>query len=293
MNSLRRSVMALLLELVVFFNIERLDIGAQNVIDLATFVYVLAVIAVLAVISLPVFRRATWPVSLLVWLGVYAVGKVSVGAPRPILGGIYTYETITEIVLLSLSVVLARKVAYALYDFEEAVRNITLSGVGRHVRQLDEALEDVQTELIRSRRYKRPLSVLVIEPKPESIQAKLHLSVLEVQQAMMARYVVTSLARLIGKELRRTDLVLELDGKDRFIILCPETDAKGSAALANRLCDVAAERLKVAITCGIASFPEEALTFEELVRQAEVNLQAPLAAPPVGAPAPAEMGQPS
>ena len=89
---------------------------------------------------------------------------------------------------------------------------------------------------------------------------------------MMGRYVFTSLAGAIGKELRRTDMVLEEREHRRFIIVSPETDTRGSSELVQRIRAAASERLGVSLECGIASFPDEALTFEELVHQAETRL---------------------
>jgi GGDEF domain-containing protein len=90
---------------------------------------------------------------------------------------------------------------------------------------------------------------------------------------MMARYVITSLARIISKQLRRTDMVLDQHERGRFIIISPDTSASSSETLAQRIKSAAAEQLGVTVSCGVASFPDEALTFEELVHQAETGLQ--------------------
>ncbi len=272
MRQLRASVIVLLFSLTVLFNIERLDIIEQNVIDLDTFVYVLTIAAVLAIVALPVFRRMAAPPTVAIGLGVYALGKLVFLNGRPLLGGIHTYQVVTEVALLSINIWLAQRVAHALLDFEEAVQNITMEGVSRQVKPLDQSTEDVQTELIRSRRHNRPLSVVVVKPDPASIQVTLHRTVLDVQRAMMMRYVVTGHARVLRTELRRTDVVMEERDQDRFVILCPETDAAGSTMLAERIRATIEGQLGVKVACGIASFPDEALTFDELVHRAESQL---------------------
>lgn len=272
MMHLRRSIIALLFGLTFFFNIERMDFGQKNIIDIQTFVYIVGIIAVLSVITIPTLWKSPLPVSLLLWLGVYLLCKLLIFSGRPILGGIHTYLSITEAALLSLMVALAHNVGRGLHDFEEAVKNITLSDVSRRVRRLDESIEDVRMELARSRRHQRPLTVMVVEAKPESIQVALHRTVQEVQRAMMTRYVVTSLARVIGNQLRRTDMVLDQRDRGRFVILSPDTNVASSTVVVDRI-QSAAEQLGVSLACGIASFPDDALTFEELVHRAEANLQ--------------------
>ena len=273
MRHLSRSVIALLVGLTVLFNIERMDFGQQNIINIDTFVYILGILSVIAVIMLPALWNTPLSVSLALWLGIYLLCKLLVINDRPLLGGIHTYLSITEAALLSILVWLAHNVGRSLADFEEAVKNITLSDVNRRVRKMDEALEDIRMELVRSRRHQRPLTVMVVEAKPESIRAVLHRTVQEVQRAMMTRYVITSLARVIGGQLRRTDMVLDQRDRGRFVILSPDTNVANSSVVVDRIQAAAAEQLGVAIACGIASFPDDALTFEELVHRAEGNLQ--------------------
>ena len=275
MHHLRRSIVSLLIGLTVFFNIERLDFGQPNTIDIQTFVYALGIVAVIAVVVIPVLRQSPLLASLGLWLGVYVLCRLLVFNQRPLLGGIYTYLSITEAVFLSVLVWLAYYLGHSMHDFEEAVKNITLSDSNRRIRKLDEAIEDIHLELTRSRRYKRPLSVIVVETKLESVQAALHRTIQEVQRAMMTRYVVTSLARVIGGQLRRTDLVLDQRDRGRFVILSPDTTADSSTVVADRIQVAATEQLGVSVACGIASFPDDALTFEELVHRAELNLQKP------------------
>ncbi|MGH2522288.1 MAG: GGDEF domain-containing protein [Anaerolineales bacterium] len=276
MNHLRRSAIALLIDLAIFYNIERLNFGQANVINIASVVYILVIMAVLSILTIPLLWRSRFALSLTLWLAAYALCRLVLFRDRPFLGEIYTYLTITEIALLSLTLWLAYDLARHLHDFEEAVKNITFADVNRRVRKLDEAEEDIQTELIRSRRHHHPLTVMVIEPESDSIQVALNRTVQEVQRAMMTRYVITSLARVISNQLRRTDMVLDQRDQGRFVIVSPDTNATSSAALADRIQAAAAVQLGVLVSCGVASFPDEALTFEELVHQAKSNLRSPI-----------------
>ncbi len=283
MSHLRRSVIFLLLALTVFFNIEKVSerfvsgVGDQASINIQTFVYVLGIVAVLSVLVIPWLWRANVSLALAVWLLIYIVTKLIVAQfdLLDILGGSHAYLTFTEMGMVAILIWRAHDIARLLHDFEEAVRNITFADVNRRVKKLDDSEEDIQVELIRSRRHHHPLTVMVVEPEAESIQVALNRTVEEVQKTMMSRYVITSLARVVSGQLRRTDLVIDQREKNRFIIVSPDTTAANSAMLADRIQAAAAVQLGVLVSCGVASFPDEALTFEELVQQAKTNLRSP------------------
>jgi GGDEF domain-containing protein len=270
MRYLRRSIIALIIHLAVFFNIERLDIGEENLVNIHSFVYVLSLIAVLAVILLPFFRKRPVWVSFASWGVVYGVILLAFFSNWALVG-LNLYLSITELVLLLIAVWLAHQVSLDLQDFEQAVINMTLPQVSRQVRRLNDSSDEIQTEMVRSRRHRRPLSVLVIKPDPNSINTAIHRTIQEVQQAMMTRYVVTSLTRVVSDVMRRTDTIFEQPNANQFIVLSPETSATNSSAFVERIKAAASEKLGVDVICGVASFPDNALTFDELVREAEAH----------------------
>jgi GGDEF domain-containing protein len=276
MKHLSRSAILLLITLALFFNIERLDFGEANVIDIASFVYVLGLAAVLSLILIPILRRSNVAVSTALWTGIYLSSKFLLFQffeERPLLGGLYTYLTITELVFILILVWLSHNFAAGLYEFEEAVKRITFSDSNRRIRQYHEADEDIQVEMFRSRHNHHPLSIIVVEPNAQSLQTTLHRLVQEFQQTMLSSYVINNMAQTLSKYLRRTDLILEQREKGRFIIVCPETNANDSELLVEYIQNVALEQLGTSVVYGMATFPKEAVTFEELVRQAESKLQ--------------------
>jgi GGDEF domain-containing protein len=113
----------------------------------------------------------------------------------------------------------------------------------------------------------------VVEPEPASIQASINRVAQEAQQKMMTRYVLTSLGKMLKDELRRIDLVVKQPEKDRFIILCPEARSEEVARLISRIQMSSANHLGLSVACGMATFPEEAVTFDDLIQQAEQKLQ--------------------
>lgn len=272
MTHLRRTIVIFIIYLTIFYNLERIDFGATNVIDISSFVYIVSFLAGLSVITIPFLWRHNRLVPLSIWLTIYAIGKLLLMQQRPIFGGSFSYLSIAEAALISIAVLLGRELAVDLHDFEEAVRNITLSGVSRRIKSLEQANEEIEIEILRSRRHNRPLAVIVVEPDEKSIQAQLHRAIQEIQQAMMARYIVTSLARVIGNQLRRSDLVIDQHEQGRFIIFSPDTNAQELAILLERVRAATSKQLNINLNLGYASFPEQAFTFDELVRLAEQKL---------------------
>jgi len=275
MKHLRTSILGLILALTVFFNIERLDFGIENLIDIHSFTYILVAVSVVSIILIPTLRQSPIYYTYAGWGVVYLLLRLVLFNERPIIGGIHTYIFVTEVALLTISIWFAYRLAEQIYDFEEAVANITFTESNRRVQSLDVALEDIKIELTRSRRYKSPLSVVVVTPESNSIQVALHRTIMEVQRAMMTRYVLTSMSRVISMALRRTDMVMEQHEKERFVILSPHTPGSDLQIVVKRIQNAISKQLGVKVKCGQASFPEDALTFEELLHKAEQNLQEP------------------
>ena len=271
MTHLRSTVILLVVDLAVLFNLERLDVGSESLVNLQAHVYILALIAVVCVVALPMFQRSSTVLPLFLTLAAYfAVGQFLVPSPRPLFSGVFTYTLITELGLLSITVLLAHDVGRALREFENAVEQVTLPDVKSLVIPMEEADDEIVTELNRSRRYQRPLSVIIVEPEPGGLSVVLHRMVQDAQRAIANHYVFETLGRLLRNRLRRTDLVLlERRDKGRFIILCPETNGTGANDLIERIQALSKEELSLAVACGHASFPNEALTFEEVVHYAE------------------------
>ena len=275
MKHLPRATVALVVSLAIFFNIERLDFGEANIVNIGSFVYVFSLFIVISVISIPMLRRSSVYVLSAVWIGAYLVAKVllyTYAGKHPLLGGVYTYLTVTEVGLLLITLLLAHKLAFAIEDFQGAVKEVSFRHTNKRIRQLDEADDEIQLEMFRSRHYHHPLGILIVQPESGFAQSAIHRAVREAQQAMMYTYVSRSMAQTLGKYIRRTDLIMEQTDQERLVILCPDTNAADLALLAEYLQVVAQEEISASVACGTATFPDEAITFEELMRQAETRL---------------------
>lgn len=273
MKKLRITTVVLLLVTAVFFNIERLDIDKQSVANLSSFVYVLGFGCVLGVICISALWRARVGTAVLIWIALYAFvrlflsGVVHASSPN-------AYIMITEITLPSVVILVAHRLARLIYDFEQAVESVVLDGMSRRLQYLDEAMDEVQKQLRLSRRSDRPLSVVLIEFETKPPGSRLAGALHDIEIAIAGRQALISLSKCLDRTLRRSDMMMQMRGSSRMVLVCPETGKPGAHLLTKRVRQ-SAELLDLRVSCGAACFPDDAVTFELLLESAEARLHEP------------------
>lgn len=271
MRRMRNSILSLLIYVIVLFNIERLDVGEkQNVVNLETAFYVLTMLAVLAILFVKQLSKLQRSVLLGVWITTYFVVKFILTTQHPLFGGIYTYLTITELCLFVLAVLLAHNVALQIEDFEQAVENFTFADIHK-VKQIQEANTEIQDEIYRSRRFHRPLSIVILEHAVKKDLVHYNKLVQDAQRAVVERYASVMLSRELIAQLRRTDILLGTEKRSRLVIFSPDTGVNEAETLVNRL-RALADTEDISVNFGAATFPDHALTFDDLMNRAEENL---------------------
>jgi len=279
MGSIKRQVVLVLIYLVAVFGLERLDFGVPGMLNLHPFVYVLIVLAMIVTIIIPQLRRASIYIVLSLWAGIYlVVWSLFVGQFSS-----FTYEklqvAIIELVLVTTGVLLAHGLARHITQVEDTIESLAFGEIPGRATCLEDAVEAIKVELTRSRRYNHPLTVLVLEPDPDTVQASLKRTFQEIKLNMAKRYANARLCQIVNEAARRTDLVLQQAKNGRFVILCPETEPQASTTLASRIQKIAHDNLGISIAWGAAAFPAEAVTFDELLHKAELKLLTPIAHP--------------
>ncbi len=276
MRRFRLSIVAVIAALTFLFNVERLDLGEANAVNISSFVYVLAFVMVAGGLMLsmaPSSRRWVGAVAGF-WLAAYLFGKLSLFHDRPLWGGVHTYLTVTELALLTAVFVLTRRLAQGLHEFEQAVATLTLTEVSRKVRSIEDAHDDIRDRMLLSRRHNHPMSVLVFGVGQGAFAGARHRIIADVQRAMANRFVVARLANAIVRSIRRTDLPLEQGRDGRFVVLCPQTDAVGAEKAMRHVQKAVRAELGLDLNAGVATFPEDAVTFHELLASAEAQIRA-------------------
>jgi len=271
---LRIFLVFLVVGLSFFFNIERLDFGEENIINIASFVYVIGFGAVVITIALPQVQYIKRWVVMVFWGVVYLLAKILIFNQRPAVGGVYTYLSISELAMLLALVWMAYQVTGVTQSFENAVEKITIGGTeGAYVKSLVEADEDIRREMFRSRHYRHPLGVIAVQPNLNDATPEAFAIIREAQTAMVHSYIVNNMANTLRKFLRPTDIVLEDRKTQRVYVICPETSPKNLKVLLEYVQDVTADEMGVGAKYGFATFPDEAVVFEDLLEKSVERLQ--------------------
>lgn len=272
MRKLRGSILALLLHLTVIFNIERFDLDGVSVVNLENAFYGLTLIAIIMTLSIKGLKKLQQPILLVLWATAYFAMKLLLISHRPLVGDIYTYLSFTELGLLLIAVFLSQKLALNIEEFEQTAKNFAFANISK-IKRVEEAHGDIQAEIYRSRRFQRPLSVILLEQDLSKVDTSIKQVDADAQRALMEQYLSAMMVRELSAQLRQTDILLEHDKKGRFVIVGPDTDPDGTEAFIHRLKSLTRSGL-FSIHFGAASFPNHALTFEELLERAEMNLEA-------------------
>lgn len=269
MSNLKRSLFWVAFYLVIIFFLGQLDRVDRPVINLANYFYILVFVAVPCMVLIPSFYRTPQFVSMIFWASIYfGLSRVfdrTLSAPS-------NFETIfTEVALLELGVWLSYQLAVDLAHSESLVDTMAQSAFPNQAIEMDDASNLLRNEITRSRRYRRPLSLLIIRAVPENndIYRQLFKSF---QRDLIIHFSSARMGQLIGEQIRQTDILMR-DRLGRFIVLCPETNKENVSKLGERIHGMLEAEMDLQISWGCSSFPDEALTFDDLVIQAREQMK--------------------
>jgi hypothetical protein len=145
----------------------------------------------------------------------------------------------------------------------------------------------LQAEVGRSRRYERPLAILAVtldhplvfrpHGRASSSGSKGRsdwhgLPAWSQADWLIARLNLMLLGELLKGNLRECDIVTYSVISQRYIIALPECDAPAAHRAVGRLGHVLSERTSAAPRAGVAAYPLDGLTLEDLVAAAERRL---------------------
>ncbi len=249
--------------LIILFNLERPDITGIGNLDIDSVVYVIAALAAIVVLALPDIGRRQEFV-FLPTLVLYGAGKFLFGnsnTPVPLI--------ITEIVVLFLTISVARMISLATANIERAIENVLLKPQKSNVLAEAEGEEEVNNELFRARRFDRPVGFVVlriewIEGMKERLTDRFNL-----ESAFQRRYLKVRIAQVAEAAIYRSDLIAW--NGDNLVVCLPETDRGQTSKLATQIQKLLQMRLGLDVTIGVAAFPEDGLIFRDLLDTALLN----------------------
>ena len=276
MTNLKRSFFWAAIYLALIFVLGQTDYADRPIINFASYFYLAVMVAVPVTLFFPLISRVPAYVPLLVWAGVYIVLLQIINRNYSANKGELPV-IVLEFMLLEGGVWFAHQLAVQISHAESVMDALALSAFPNRAHDIDSENQRIKIELTRSRRYHRPLSLVMIESESEDEKTTREM-LKSIQHDLMNRFTSARVGQIIDDRIRQTDLVLR-DQRGRFIILCPETDLANASLLAKRISDAVKDRTSLGVRWGAASFPEEALTFDDLLQKARERLMHPVLQP--------------
>jgi hypothetical protein len=270
-TDLRKSFFWVAFYLLIILMLGLLDRADIPIINFVSFFYILGIFSVTVMIFVPSLHKVPVMAPMVFWGAIYfSLLRV---IDRSETGSTDVEVVLLELVVLELGVWLSYQLAVAI-DRSESLMDILAQGTFPHrAVEMDKASELIKVEFSRSRRYHRPLSLLVVHAIPTNEEAVREM-LQSLQRDMLSRLSNSRIGQAVSYAIRQTDLLIR-DNVGRYIILCPETNLENAAILAVRIKHIVEERTGLHVQSGAASFPDEALTFEDLLSVARDRSEKP------------------
>ena len=269
MTNLKRSFFGAAVYLAVIFVLGQADYADRPLINFANYFYLAVLVAMPLTRFFPRISRISAYVPLFFWAIVYIVLLQLINRNYSANQGEIPVIAL-EFMMLEVGVWFSHQLALQISHAESIMDALALSAFPHRARDIEAENQRIKIELTRSRRYHRPLSVVMIESESEAEKITRE-AFRNIQHDLMSRFTSARVGQIIDDRIRQTDLVLR-DYKGRFIVLCPETDLPNASLLAKRIAQAIKERTNLRVLWGSADFPEEALTFEDLLQKARERL---------------------
>jgi hypothetical protein len=135
-----------------------------------------------------------------------------------------------------------------------------------------QAVVKLFAELDRARRYKRPLAILVFMDDRQPTTLAAGHSLQDAAAAALSNgsaLVPAFLASVLREIVREADIVTYAATLGRCIVMMPEVPKADARLALDRIGHICANRLTFSIRAGVAAFPDDGWTLEELIQQAE------------------------
>ena len=126
-------------------------------------------------------------------------------------------------------------------------------------------------EVRRARSHQRPLTMMAFSIARAQPGVALDQLLERVQRETIQKYCESQLAHLLACETRESDVIARGEGK--LFALLTESDHRSASLMASRVCAAAANRLGLELRMGISRFPDQALTLDKMIEDAESQLQ--------------------
>ena len=269
-TNLRRTFFWAALYLSLILVLGQADYIGRPIINFSSYFYLMAMVGVPVTLFFPGVTRVSSKIPMVVWGGAYLLLLFLLDRNLSTTSDELSI-VILEFILLETGIWLAHQLALQINHAESVMDELAVSAFPHRAQDLDDASQRVKIEFTRSRRYQRPLALLLLEVDPD-IQRSNGEVLKNIQYDIVNRFTSARVGQIIDDRIRSTDLVLR-DRQWSYVIICPETGYESVLLLAHRITEAVKEKTGLSVLWGIAAFPEEALTFEDMLKKARQRLE--------------------
>jgi GGDEF domain-containing protein len=270
MSKLKLSITFMISYVILVLGIANIDEFQESVVDFnPEFFIIVAGVIVSGIIITGYLIQAGVRLSNYIFISFWLVAYLFVWvfyfeSTRPI------EVQLIQLLLVLVSAGLSYDVGKRIGQLDKALNDFSFGAYPNRARDVQEAGGLISAEIARARRYHHPLSVLVINvnlQKNKPTDKKLD----ALQMDILERFATAKISQILSDFARNTDMILR-DKDGQFILICPETDIKNISILARRIEAAVDENLDARVYWGGALFPDEALTFDDLVQTAKERI---------------------
>lgn len=270
MNELKVSITILVSFVIAVLGLANIEQFQESILDFSPIFFVLIAVVVFSELIL---------VNMLIRMGVKLNYYAIIGLWVIVYIFIWSFYLkdskpievhLIQLLLIVLSSILAYDVGRRVGELDKTLEGLSSSAYPNRARDIQDSKDLISAEITRSRRYHHPLSILAIRlEKPKGKAGWKDLESLA--DDMFQRFAIAKASQIFSDLVRSTDLVL-LDRDGQFVLICPETNLAKISIMAERMEAAVEEGLNAKIDWGIAAFPDEAITFDDLLQTAQKRL---------------------
>ncbi len=269
MINVKRSLFWASLYLLIIFVLAQADYFDRPIINFANYFYLMVMVAIPVTLFFPAITRVPGYIPLLVWGGIYLVllqllGRQSASQTQALA------VIVLEFLLLEGGVWLTYQLAVQMHNAESLIDSLALGTFPSRAKEIDQEHLQIKIEFARCRRYNRPLSLIILSPRAREKPAKKMLS--SIQQDLSHHFQTARVGQIIDEHIRQTDLLMK-ERRGSYVILCPETERDTAVLLAKRVTKTILDITENIVQWGVAAFPSDVLTFDDLLQQARRDMQ--------------------
>lgn len=241
--------------------------GSDN-LEMFTFIYLIGMS--IAMFLLPGLAEQGLVLSTIVAQFLYVFNYLTWGA---LIGTNEPYLFVIGLVLVQVTLMLMRWVSLPLVKFDQAAENFIFDSKQSNLLNAVEGEEEINHELYRARRFERSFSIVYCEIPDTATSEKDALKTdfvnWQITKDFKRRYTQVQLVKLLSSIIYKSDILVEY--RNGIVVGLPETNADDAKIFINRLGLLVKDNFEVTPIVGTATFPEEGLIYDDLVKYAYQN----------------------